>query len=67
LDCLSGLASLNVAELQLHVDDVKKCGFRAKHIRIEHPEQKAHRHLHHIEAMIEGDFTHYTAIPNRPK
>jgi uncharacterized protein (TIGR00299 family) protein len=50
----SGLASLNVAELQLHVDDVKKCGFRAKHIRIEHPEQKAHRHLHHIEAMIEG-------------
>jgi len=50
----SGLDSLNVADLKLHVDDVKKCGFHAKQIRVEHPEQKAHRHLHHIEAMIEG-------------
>lgn len=50
----TGLASLNVAELKLHVDDVKKCGFRATYIRVEHPEQKAHRHLHHIEAMIEA-------------
>lgn len=50
----AGLNSLNVADLKLHVDDVKKCGFRAVHIRIEHPEQKAHRHLHHIEAMIEA-------------
>ncbi|MCM2370214.1 nickel pincer cofactor biosynthesis protein LarC [Aporhodopirellula aestuarii] len=50
----TGLASLNVADLKLHVDDVKKCGFRATHIRVEHPEQKAHRHLHHIEAMIDA-------------
>lgn len=49
----SGLASLNVADLKLHVDDVVKCGFRAKSIRVEHPEQHAHRHLHHIEAMID--------------
>lgn len=47
-----GLASLNVADLKLHVDDVRKSGFRAKYIRVEHPEQRAHRHLHHIEAMI---------------
>lgn len=47
-----GLASLNVADLILHVDDVRKSGFRAKYIRVEHPEQHAHRHLHHIEAMI---------------
>lgn len=47
-----GLASLNVAGLKLHVDDVQKSGFRAKYIRVEHPEQRAHRHLHHIEAMI---------------
>ncbi len=48
------LASLNVTELKLHVDDVRKSGFRAKHIRIEHPQQRAHRHLHHIEDMIEA-------------
>ncbi|TWT64583.1 nickel pincer cofactor biosynthesis protein LarC [Allorhodopirellula solitaria] len=47
-----GLASLDVADLKLHVDDIQKCGFRAKSIRVEHPEQHAHRHLHHIEAMI---------------
>lgn len=47
-----GLASLNVADLNLHVDDVRKSGFHAKYIRVEHPEQHAHRHLHHIEAMI---------------
>ncbi len=49
-----GLASLNVADLKLQVDDVLKCGFHAKYIRVEHPEQRAHRHLHHIEAMIEA-------------
>ncbi|WP_146407252.1 nickel pincer cofactor biosynthesis protein LarC [Allorhodopirellula heiligendammensis] len=47
-----GLASLNVADLKLHVDEVRKCGFRATYIRVEHPEQHAHRHLHHIEDMI---------------
>lgn len=50
----SGLDSLNVADLKLVVQDVKKCGFRSKFIRVEHPEQKAHRHLHHIEAMIDA-------------
>ncbi|WP_283431789.1 nickel pincer cofactor biosynthesis protein LarC [Neorhodopirellula lusitana] len=49
-----GLDSLNVADLKLVVDDVKKCGFRSKFILVEHPEQKAHRHLHHIDAMIDA-------------
>lgn len=49
----SGLDSLNVPDLKLVVDDVKKCGFRSKSILVEHPEQKAHRHLHHIDAMID--------------
>lgn len=50
----SGLDSLNVPDLKLVVDDVKKCGFRSKFILVEHPEQKAHRHLHHIDAMIDA-------------
>ncbi|EMI58432.1 nickel pincer cofactor biosynthesis protein LarC [Rhodopirellula sallentina] len=49
----TGLASLEIPDLELRVDEVKKCGFRATYIRVEHPEQKAHRHLHHIEAMID--------------
>lgn len=49
----TGLNSLNVPDLKLVVDDVKKCGFRSKFILVEHPEQKSHRHLHHIDAMID--------------
>ena len=37
---------------QLVVESVKRKGFRAQHVRIEHEPEHAHRHLHHIEAMI---------------
>jgi uncharacterized protein (TIGR00299 family) protein len=32
---------------------VKKRGFRATHIEVQHEPEHAHRHLHHIEAMID--------------
>lgn len=37
---------------RLVVEAVKRKGFRASYVRIEHEPEHAHRHLHHIEAMI---------------
>lgn len=48
-----GLHSLNLPDLKLRTEEVKKCGFRAVQIHIDHPPEKAHRHLHHIDAMID--------------
>ncbi|MEM6330517.1 MAG: LarC family nickel insertion protein, partial [Planctomycetota bacterium] len=41
---------------------VKKCGFRATQVTVEHEPEHAHRHLHHITAMIEG-----SRLPPRQK
>ncbi|WP_164102455.1 nickel pincer cofactor biosynthesis protein LarC [Candidatus Laterigemmans baculatus] len=51
---LRGVQSLGLGQLDLVVSEVKKCGFRATHVRVEHPPEHAHRHLHHIDAMIDG-------------
>ncbi|MCC9641748.1 nickel pincer cofactor biosynthesis protein LarC [Rhodopirellula sp. JC740] len=48
-----GLQSLKLPELKLRTEEVKKCGFRAIQIYVDHPEEKAHRHLHHIDEMID--------------
>lgn len=50
----SGIESLGLPEVRVVVEEVKRCGFRAKHVRIEHPPEHAHRHLHHITKMIDG-------------
>lgn len=50
----SGIRSLGLGEVDLEVQVVKKCGFRATYVQVRHGEQKAHRHLHHIDAMIDG-------------
>lgn len=42
------------APCRLRVEEVKKRGFRAKQVTVEHPPEHAHRRLHHIAAMIEG-------------
>ncbi|MEN1680909.1 MAG: nickel pincer cofactor biosynthesis protein LarC [Planctomycetota bacterium] len=42
------------APCRLRVEEVKKRGFRATQVTVEHPPEHAHRHLHHIAAMIEG-------------
>jgi len=46
--------SLNIPGCRLVAEQVKRHGFRATHVRIEHEPEHAHRHLHHIVAMIEG-------------
>ena len=54
LELLSrGVRSMGLEDLRLEAAEVKKCGFRAQHVRVEHPPEHAHRHLHHIEAMID--------------
>jgi pyridinium-3,5-bisthiocarboxylic acid mononucleotide nickel chelatase len=49
----SGIRSMGIDDIRIHAEVVKKAGFRATQIRIEHPPQKAHRHLHHIVDMID--------------
>lgn len=49
----AGLDSLGLAHVKLSTAEVKKHGFRATHLRIEHEPELAHRHLHHITAMID--------------
>ncbi len=39
---------------RLVASEVKKCGFRATQVVVEHEPEHAHRHLHHIQAMIDG-------------
>lgn len=53
-----GIDSLGLTGIQLVATEVKKRGFRAKQIVVEHEPEHAHRHLHHITAMIDrGDLT----------
>lgn len=48
-----GIASLDLPGVRVVVDTVMKGDFRAKHVRIEHPEQHAHRHLGDIVELID--------------
>lgn len=50
----AGIDSLGLPGCRLVVSEVKKRGFRATQIRIEHEPEHKHRHLHHITAMIDG-------------
>jgi uncharacterized protein (TIGR00299 family) protein len=47
----AGLDSLGLP-IKLTVEAVKRGTFAAKHARVEAPEEHAHRHLHHIEAIL---------------
>ena len=53
-DVQTAVQSLGLAEVTITADDVKKHGFRATQIRIDHPPQHAHRHLRDITRMIDG-------------
>ena len=46
--------SLGLPGVLISAADVKKKGFRAKQITVEHEPEHKHRHLHHITAMIDG-------------
>ena len=40
-------------EAKLTFETVKRAGFRATYAKVLHPEQNAHRHLHHIEKILD--------------
>ena len=46
--------SLGLPSCRLVASPVKKHGFRATQITVEHEPEHKHRHLHHITTMIEG-------------
>jgi uncharacterized protein (TIGR00299 family) protein len=50
----AGIDSLGLPSCRLAVAEVKKRGFRALQLTVEHEPEHKHRHLHHITAMIEG-------------
>lgn len=39
---------------ELTFETVRRAGFRATYAKVNTPHERAHRHLHHIEAMIDG-------------
>ncbi|MEM9352994.1 MAG: nickel pincer cofactor biosynthesis protein LarC [Planctomycetota bacterium] len=45
--------SLGLPNCRLQTETVKKRGFRALQLTVHHEPEHAHRHLHHIEEMIE--------------
>jgi len=49
-----GIDSLGLPSCRLVREEVKKKGFRATQITVEHEPEHAHRHLHHITGMIDG-------------
>lgn len=50
----AGLDTLGLPGVRLVVAEVKRSGFRATHVSIEHPPEQAHRHLHHITDLIDA-------------
>jgi uncharacterized protein (TIGR00299 family) protein len=49
----AGVASLGLPGVNLVAQTVKKKGFRATQVTVEHQPEHKHRHLHHIVAMID--------------
>lgn len=50
----AGVASLGLPGCRFVASDVKKHGFRATKITVEHEPEHVHRHLHHITDMIDA-------------
>ena len=50
----AGIDSLGLAGVRLVTNEVKRKGFRATHLVVEHQPEHAHRHLHHITEMIDA-------------
>jgi uncharacterized protein (TIGR00299 family) protein len=50
----AGIDSLKLPGCRLVATEVKRKGFRATHVAVEHPPEHAHRHLHHITDMIDA-------------
>jgi hypothetical protein len=50
----AAIGSLGWSNVRLVATTVKKKGFRATQVAVEHEPESKHRHLHHITAMIAG-------------
>src|SRR6185295_18583810 len=50
----AGIQTLGLPGVKLVATTVKKKGFRATQVIVEHEPEHKHRHLHHITAMIDG-------------
>ena len=46
-------ARLRLEGVRIHVRDVRRGPFAAKHVSVECPERQPHRHLHHVEAILD--------------
>ena len=49
----AGIASLGIAGVTISAEEAKRKGFRGTYVKVEHPPEQAHRHLHHITDMID--------------
>lgn len=49
-----GIDSLGLPSCRLVSEEVKRHGFRATKVDVQHEPEHAHRHLHHITDMIDG-------------
>lgn len=49
----AGIASLGLKGVKLKTETVVKGGFRSTYVKIEHPEQHAHRHLSDIHEILD--------------
>src|SRR5258708_23536821 len=50
----TAIESLGLPGVTFATHSVMRCAFRAVHLKIEHPEQHAHRHLADIVKLIDG-------------
>ncbi len=57
----AGIDSLGLPSCRLATEEVKKKGFRALQLTVEHEPEHVHRHLHHIVEIIDGS----TLIPSQ--
>ncbi len=48
------LKALSVAEFSVEFSTVDRSGISATHVEVTAPDEKNHRHLHHIQAIIDG-------------
>ena len=46
-------ARLRLEGVSIRVSDVRRGAFAAKHVHVECPERQPHRHLHHVEAILD--------------
>lgn len=51
------LNSLGIGPVELSIKEARKCGYRAVHIELKTQPETKHRHLHHIDAIIDNSST----------